>query len=66
MYISVDSPKQDIIVFNIPFFIAKNNQINAQGLKNSTCTIEDLPFDCEFSTMKEVVNGVLFRATKIT
>ena len=32
LYISVDSPKQDIIVFNFPVIIAKKNQINAQGL----------------------------------
>ena len=31
----VDSPKQDIIVFNIPVIIAKMNQISAQGLKSS-------------------------------
>ena len=42
VYISVDSPEQDIIVFNIPVIIAKKNQINAQGLKNSSCIIENL------------------------
>ena len=29
----VDGPEHDIIVFNIPDIIAKNNQINAHGLK---------------------------------
>ena len=32
LYISVDSPEQYIIVFNIPVINAKTNQINAQGL----------------------------------
>ena len=64
VYIHVDSPEQDIIVFNIPVIIAKKNQINAQGLKNSNCTIQNLPFNCEFSTMKEVVDGILYHATK--
>ena len=63
----VDCPEQDI-VFNIPVIIAKKNQINAHGLKNSNCTciIENLPFDCEFSTMKHSVDGVLYHATQIT
>ena len=59
VYISMDSPEQDIIVFNIPV-------MNAQRLKNSNCTIENLPFHCEFSTMKEVVDGVLYHTTQIT
>ena len=65
MYISVNSPEQDIIVFNIPVIIAKKNQ-NAQGLNISNCIIENLPFVCEFSVMKEVVNGVLYHATWYT
>ena len=40
MYIYVDSPKHDIIVFNIPVSIAKKNQINPQGLENSNCIIK--------------------------
>ena len=63
VYISVDSTKQDIIVLTIPVNIAKYNQINAQMLKNSNCIIENLPFDCKFSSMKEVVDGVLYHAT---
>ena len=66
MYISVESPEQDIIVFKIPVIIAKKNQINAHGLKNSNCMIENLPFDCEFSTTKEVEYDVLYHATQIT
>ena len=50
--ISVDSTEQDIIVIYIPVIIAKKNQIHAQGLKNSNCIIENLPIDCEFSTME--------------
>ena len=50
--ISVNSPEQVIIVFNIPVIIAKKNQNNAQGLKNSNCIIENLPFVCEFSVKK--------------
>ena len=62
----MDSPEQDIIVVNNPVIIAKKNQIIAQGLINSKCIIENLPFDCEFSTMKGVVDGVLYHATQIT
>ena len=35
VYMSVESPEQDLIIFNIPVIIVKKNQINAQGLKNS-------------------------------
>ena len=56
--ISVDSSGQEIIVFDIPV-MSKKNQINAQGLNNSNCIIENLPFDCKCSTMKIVVDGVL-------
>ena len=66
VYISVGSTEKDIIVFNIPLIIAKKNQVNAQGLKHSNCIIENLPLHCEFSTMKEVVDGVLYYATQIT
>ena len=66
VYISEDSPEEDIIVFNIPVFFAKKNQINAQGLKNSNCITENLPADCGFSTMKEEVDVVLYHATQIT
>ena len=31
VYISVDSPEQDIIAFNIPVIIAKKHQINVQA-----------------------------------
>ena len=65
-FISVDSHEQDIIVFNIPVIIAIENQINAQGLKNSNSIIEYLSFNCKFSTMKEVVDGVLYHAIRIT
>ena len=52
VYISVDSPEQDIIVFSIPVIIAKIIKLKAQGLKNSNSNhiIENLHFDCEFST----------------
>ena len=62
----MDSPEQDIIVFNIPVIISKKNQINAQGLETLTVSLKNLPFDCEFSTMKEEVDGVLYHATLIT
>ena len=52
-YISMDSPEHDIIVFDIPVIIAIKNQSNAQWLKNSNSITENLPFDCEFSTMKK-------------
>ena len=41
--------------------IAKENPINAHELKNSYCIIENLPFDCKFATMKEVVDGILYK-----
>ena len=37
-----------------------------QWLKNYNCITENLPFDCEFSKMKEVVDGALYHATQIT
>ena len=35
-------------------------------LENSNCIIENLPFDCEFSTKKEVVDSVLYHSIQIT
>ena len=64
MYISVHSPDQEIIVFNIPVIIAKKNQINAQWLKPQTVSFKNLTFDYEFTTMKEVVDGVPYNATQ--
>ena len=53
--------EQDIIVFNIPESLPLS-----LGAEKSNCIIENLPFDCRFSAMKEVVDGVLYYATQIT
>ena len=47
-------------------FIAKKTQSYAYGLEISNCIIEDLPFYCEFSTIKKVVDGVHYHTTQIT
>ena len=60
VYISVDSPKQDIFVYTIPVSIAKKTQ----GLKNSICSWKTCHY--EFSTMKKVVDCVLYNPTQIT
>ena len=36
------------------------------GWKHSNCVIKNLPLHCKLSTMKEVVDGVLYHATQIT
>ena len=63
MYISVDSPELDIIVFNISVIISKKKQIMIMG--NSNYIIGNLPFVCEFSAMKEVVDDVLYHTNHI-
>ena len=40
MFISVDSPEQDIIVYNIAVIIAKKNQINTHQLKTLTVSFK--------------------------
>ena len=52
------------LLFQYSNYHCQKNQINTQGLKNFNCIIENLPFDCEFSTMKEVVDGVPYHATQ--
>ena len=59
----MNSANQDIIVFKIPVIIAKKNQISAHGMKNANFTIEHLLIDCEYFTVKEVMNGILYHVT---
>ena len=66
MDISVDSPEQDHICFNISVFAFKKKQIDGLGMKIPNCIIENLSFINIFKTMKEEMGGILYHTTPST
>ena len=64
--ISVDSPEQDHICFEIPVFASKKNQIDGKRLKLPSCIIGNLSFINIFNTVKEEMGGILHHTTPFT
>ena len=55
------------LVWQPQIIITTENHINTlNGWIALTVSLKNLPFDCKLSTMKEVVDGVLYHATQIT
>ena len=59
MFISMHSPEQDYISFTAQICNAINNYIYVEMMKTSNCIIEHLSFNRIFSTLQEVVVGIL-------